>query len=162
VGVPTGGDARVPVTGTSPKLVDLVHSYQFSMVLFVVFWLSWSSERSGKTGVRLRGPRQNSHILSSNKVKKSENKKIVGPGEFQTFREHRDPLMWNSPKLADFVHSYQFSVLLFNVFWLSWSSERSAQPEDRLRVPHENSQIFSVSASFLCVYSLILGLGSIQ
>jgi hypothetical protein len=120
--VRTFGEARGPVTGTSPKLADLVHSYLFSMLLLTDF----------------------------------------GSRAIQTFREQRGPLMWNSPKFTDLVHSYQFSLLLFNVFWLSWSSERSATPGDRLRGPRQNSNILSVLASFLCYYSLILGLGVIQ
>jgi hypothetical protein len=160
--VPTFGDARVPVTGTSPKLVDLVHSYQFSMVLFIDFWLSWSSERSGKPEVRLRGPRQNSQIWSILRSFLCYYSLILGPGVIQTFREPRGPLTGTSPKLTDFVHSYHLSVLLFNVFWFMWSYERLAKPGDRLRGPHQNSQILSVSASFLCYYSLILGLGAIQ
>jgi hypothetical protein len=32
------GEHRGPVTGTSPKLVDLVHFGQFSMVLLTDFW----------------------------------------------------------------------------------------------------------------------------
>jgi hypothetical protein len=40
-----------------------------------------------------------------------------GPGAIRTFREHRGPLTGTSPKLADLVHSGQFSMVLLTDFW---------------------------------------------
>jgi hypothetical protein len=155
--VPTFGDARGLVMGNSPKIAFFVHSYQFYMLLFTVFWLSWSSEHSGKHGVRLRGHRQNSQIWSILTSFLCYYSLILGPRAIQMFGEPRGPLTGTSPKLTDFVHSDQISMLLFTVFWLSWSSEHSGKHGVRLRGPRQNSQIWSFLTSFLCYYSLILG-----
>jgi hypothetical protein len=62
--VRTFGEARGPVTGTSPKLHDFVRFGQFCTLLLTVFWVSVGSKRSVNPGDRLRGPRQNSQIWS--------------------------------------------------------------------------------------------------
>ena len=58
------GEPRGPVTGTSSKLVDLIHSDQFSVLLPTNFGSRVDPNVSGTPGVRLRGPRQNSHLWS--------------------------------------------------------------------------------------------------
>jgi hypothetical protein len=86
------------------------------VLLFNVFWLSWSSERSAKPRDQLRGPRQNSQILSVSASSVCYYSLFLGLGGIQTFGEPRGPLTGTSPKLTDLVHSDQFSMLLFTVF----------------------------------------------
>jgi hypothetical protein len=114
--VRTFGEARGPVTGTSPKLPDFVRFSQLCMLLLTVFGSRW--------GANVRGTPESAY---------GDLAKTRRFGPFlpvfyaiihcflvvmvvRTFGEARGPVTGTSPKLADLVHSYQFSMLLLTDF----------------------------------------------
>jgi len=148
--------------GTSSKLADLVHPDQFSVLLRTDFGSRGDPNVRGTPGVRLRGCRQNSHIWSNLTSFLCYYPLIFGPGAIRTFGEPRRLVMGTSSKLADFVHSDQFSVLLLIDFGSRGDPNVRGTPRVRLRGPRQNSQFWSILTSFLSYYSLILGPGAIR
>ena len=135
------GEPRGPVTGTSSKLVDLIHSDQFSVLLPTNFGFRGDPNVRGTPGVRLRGRRQNSHIWSILASFLCYYSLILGPRAIRTFEEPRGPVTGTSSKLAYLVQSYQFSVLLPTNFGSRGDPNVRGTPGVRLRGPRQNSHI---------------------
>jgi hypothetical protein len=103
----TFGEPLGPLTGISPKHIDLVHFGQFSMVLITDL-----------------GPRVDSNVLGTLRSSYRNLAKIrrffpfwrfsivlltdFGPRAIRTFGEHRGPITGISPKLIDLVYSGSF------------------------------------------------------
>ena len=81
------GEPRGPVTGTSSKLVDLIHSDQFSVLLPTNFGFRGDPNVRGTPGVQLRGRRKNSHIWSNLTSFLCYYSLILGPGAIRMFGE---------------------------------------------------------------------------
>jgi hypothetical protein len=116
----TFGDARGPVTTTSPKLEYFVRFSQFSMLLLTDFWSRGDPIVRGTSGCAYGDLAKNRRFGPLLPVFCAIIQCFLVVVVVRTFSEARGPVTGTSPKLADLVHSYQFSVLLFTVFWFSW------------------------------------------
>jgi hypothetical protein len=97
---------------TSSKLVDLVPYSQFSVLLPTNFRSRGDPNVRGTLGVRLRGPRQNSHFWSILTSFLCYYPLILGPGAIRTFGEPRGSGYEDLVKTRIFGPFWQFSVLL--------------------------------------------------
>jgi hypothetical protein len=116
----------------------------------------------GTLGVRLRGPRQNSHFWSILTSFLCYYPLILGPGAIRTFGQPCCPVTETSSKLVDLVPYSQFSVLLPTNFRSRGDPNVRGTLGVRLRGPRQNSHIWSILTSFLCYYPLSLGPGVIR
>jgi hypothetical protein len=106
----TFGQPWGPVTETSSKLVDLVPYSQFSVLLPTNFRSRADPNVRGTLGVRLRGPRQNSHIWSILTSFLCYYPLILGPGAIRTFGEPQGSGYEDLVKTRIFGPFWQFSV----------------------------------------------------
>ena len=106
------GEPRGPVTGTSSKLADLIHSDKFSVLLHADFGSRGDPNVRG-TPVSGYGYVVKTRIFGPSwPVFYAITHSFWVPGRSECSGNPRRPVTGTSSKLADLVHSDQFSVLL--------------------------------------------------
>jgi hypothetical protein len=114
--VRTFEEARGPVTGTSLKLADFVCSSQFSMLLLTDFGCRGDPNVRGTPGSAYGDLAKTHRFCPFLPVFYAIIHCFLVVVVVRTFGEARGPVMATSQKLADFVCSGQFSMLLLTDF----------------------------------------------
>jgi hypothetical protein len=110
--VRTFGEARGPVTRTSPKLPDIVRFGQLCMLLLTVFGSRWDANIRGTPRSAYGDLAKTRKFCPFLPVFYAIIHCFLVVVVVRTFGEARGPVTGSSPKLANLVHSYQFSMLL--------------------------------------------------
>jgi hypothetical protein len=109
--VRTFGEAREPVTGTSPKLADFVCSSQFSMLLLTDFGCRGDPNVRGTPGSAYGDLAKTRRFGPFLPVFYAIIHCFLVVVVVRTFGEARGPVTGSSPKLADLVHAYKIAMI---------------------------------------------------